>query len=392
MTSSWLDTPVGAVWPDDDDPRSFVRYRRLLHSYHRALAAGWNDADFVDTIVAIDDAIAGVDGSGFRVTPAAWSEDLAGVGAPERVFAKDETGNVGGSYKARHLMGLLLHLAVDAVATDARLAISSCGNAALGAATVARAASRPIDVFIPTWADPAVVAVLSRLDATIHVCERRDGEAGDPCMLRFQEAVGEGALPFGVQATENVLTLDGGRTIGWELADQIAPDGVDDVVVQVGGGALLTSCAIGLLEAAALGVLDTAPRVWATQAEGCAPFDRAWRGLRSDLEPEQRLADAAARADELMTPWIDPASAATGILDDITYDWLGISRALTETGGGSIVSTEAEIVEANRRVVTAGYDADPTGTAGYAGVLAGVRQGLLAADTAVATLVTGVRR
>ena len=158
MTSSWLDTPVGAVWPDDDDPRSFVRYRRLLHSYHRALAAGWNDADFVDTIVAIDDAIAGVDGSGFRVTPAAWSEDLAGVGAPERVFAKDETGNVGGSHKARHLMGLLLHLAVDAVATDARLAISSCGNAALGAATVARAASRPIDVFIPTWADPAVVA------------------------------------------------------------------------------------------------------------------------------------------------------------------------------------------------------------------------------------------
>lgn len=392
MTVSWLDTPAGAVWPDDDDPRSFVRYRRLLSSYHRAMDAGWTDADFVDAVVAIDDAIAGVDGSGFRVTPAGWSDHLAGGGAPATVFAKDETGNVGGSHKARHLMGLLLHLAVDAVATEARLAISSCGNAALGAATVARAAGRPIDVFIPTWADQAVVDVLSRLEATIHVCERRDGEAGDPCMLRFQEAVGEGALPFGVQATENVLTLDGGRTIGWELADQMAPHGVDDVVIQVGGGALLTSCAIGLLEARSFGVLATAPRVWATQAEGCAPFDRAWRGMRSDLGLEQQIADASARADELMTPWIDPTSAATGILDDLTYDWLGIARALIETGGGSIVSAEDEILDANRRVVAAGYDADATGTAGYAGVLAGVRQGLLEQDGSVATLVTGIRR
>ena len=392
MPTSWLDTPPGAVWPDDDDTRSFVRYRRLLTSYHRALDAGWSDGDFVDTIVAIDDAISGVDGTGFRVTPAAWRAELAGHGAPARVFAKDETGNVGGSHKARHLMGLLLHLAVDAVATDARLAISSCGNAALGAATVARAAGRPIDVFIPTWADPAVVDVLSRLEATIHVCERRDGEAGDPCMLRFQEAVGEGALPFGVQATENVLTLDGGRTIGWELADQLAGTDVEDLVVQVGGGALLTSCAIGLLEANALGALDAVPRFWATQAEGCAPFDRAWSGVATAGSAQERLADAEARAGDLMTPWEQPHSEATGILDDITYDWLGIVRALLETGGGSVVSTEAEILAANQRVVAAGYDADHTGTSGYAGLLAAVRQGLVEAAGAAAVLVTGVRR
>jgi threonine synthase len=159
-------------------------------------------------------------------------------------------------------MGLLLHLAVDAVAGDTRLAISSCGNAALGAATVARAAGRPIDVFIPTWADRVVVDSLQQLEATIHVCERRDGELGDPCMARFQEAVADGALPFGVQATENRWTLDGGRTIGWELAAALAGlDGgpVDHVLVQVGGGALLTSCAIGLLEAADAGVLERAP-------------------------------------------------------------------------------------------------------------------------------------
>lgn len=392
---SWLESPPGASWPGeplDADSNPFVRYRELLWSWHRAAAAGWTDEAFVALVRELDHAVADVDGTGFVVTPAGWSDDLSGGGATTRVFAKDETGNVGGSHKARHLMGLLLHLAVDAAAGDSRLAISSCGNAALGAATVARAADRPIDVFIPTWADPAVVAVLDGLEATIHVCERRDGEDGDPCMHRFQEAVAAGALPFGVQATENRWTLDGGRTIGWELADQLGDGRVDHVLVQVGGGALLSSCAIGLLEGVAQGPLAATPRVWAVQAEGCAPFDRAWRRLATTGTVEERLADAEARASELMYPWDHPHSAATGILDDVTYDWLGIARALLLTDGGSVVAGEDDIEAANQRVTAAGFDADHTGTAGYAGLLAAVRSGAIDGDASAAVLVTGVRR
>ncbi len=356
------------------------------------MSAGWTDDDFVSSVREIDSAVAAVDGSGFMVTPAGWHDALAGDGAPTRVFAKDETGNVGGSHKARHLMGLLIHLAVDAVGADVRLAISSCGNAALGAATVARAAGRPIDVFIPTWADPAVVATLELFEATIHVCERRDGEFGDPCMLRFQEAVTEGALAFGVQASENIWTLDGGRTIGFELADQLASDPAEHVLVQVGGGALLTSCALGLLDAVAVGPLSEMPRIWAVQTEGCAPLDRAWTGLSGEGSIDERMADAEARADELMVPWADPTSSATGILDDITYDWLGIVRALLLSGGGSVVTSEDEVLRANERVVGAGFDADHTGTAGYAGLLTAVREGLIDPKESAAVLITGVRR
>ncbi len=393
MPTSWLDPPPEAQWPEvgEGGPNPFVRYRRMLWSWHRAMDAGWTDQNFVEMVGELDRAVAGVDTSGFVVTPTRWDAALVGDGATDRVFTKDETGNVGGSHKARHLMGLLLHLAVDAVAQDARLAISSCGNAALGAATVARAAGRPIDVFIPTWADPAVVSMLERFEATIHVCERRDGEAGDPCMLRFQEAVDDGALPFGVQATENAWTLDGGRTMGWELADALGPDGVDDVLIQVGGGALLTSCAMGLIEAAELGPLHQAPRVWAVQAEGCAPFHRAWQAVPPGDTIDARLAAAEAHGG-LMAPWDTPQSAATGILDDITYDWLGIARGLLNTGGGSVVALESEIVTANERVVSAGYNADHTGSSGYAGLLAAVRTGLITAESSAAVLITGVRR
>ncbi len=394
MYTSWIDTPAGAVWPEStNEVNPFVRYRMMLHSWHRAMQAGWTDDDFVDTVRRLNEAVVRVDGSGFTTTPSRWVASLGGNGSAAEVFVKDETANVSGSHKARHLMGQLLHLAVAATASDTRLAISSCGNAALGAATVARAAGRPIDVYIPTWADPAVVRTLDELGATVHVCERRDGEEGDPCMLRFQEAVEAGALAFGVQATENRWTLDGGRTIGWELADQIAADPPAHVLVQVGGGALLTSCAIGLLEAAALGgALDHSPRVWAVQTQGCAPFDRAWRALSGEGSINERLEDAARRRDEMMYPWTDPSSAATGILDDVTYDWLGVARSLLMTDGQSVVATEDDIVDANLRVRSAGFDADHTGSAGYAGLLASVRSGMIDPHDSVGVLITGVRR
>ncbi len=404
MTTSWLETPAGAEWPtgDSDEANPFLRYRRLLWSWHRWIDAGLNDNDFVAMVRTLDDSVRSVDGTGFVTTPARWDSSLTAASGAA-VFAKDETNSVGGSHKARHLMGLLLHLAVDALADTAgtaaagtngnvRLAISSCGNAALGAATVARAAGRPIDVFIPTWADPKIVALLDSLDATIHVCERQPDEMGDPCMLRFQEAVSAGASPFGVQATENLWTLDGGRTIGWELSDQLGADSADHVLVQVGGGALLTSCAIGLLEGAALGPLGHVPRVWAVQAEQCAPFETAWSQIPGAASVDERLKLAERQADRLMVPWPDPSSAATGILDDVTYDWLGVARALLLTGGSSVVATEDDIGSANEAVRDAGYNADHTGSAGYAGLLAALLEGAIPPTDTAAVLITGIRR
>ncbi|MCB0996760.1 MAG: pyridoxal-phosphate dependent enzyme [Acidimicrobiales bacterium] len=373
---AWLDAPPGAAWVERDDPNPFVARRELLWSYHRALAAGWTDDAFVALVRRLDDAVAAVDGTGFVATPFENQAPLAeAVGAGE-LWVKDETGSVAGSHKARHLFGLALHLAVDDVPQQQRLAISSCGNAALGAATIAAAAGRPLDVFIPTWADPRVVDRLDALGATIHVCERRRGEQGDPCMLRFRDGLGEGALAFGCQASENLLTLDGGRTLAWELADQlrVADTSLDHLAIQVGGGALATSVVAGLLEAARFGAIDRLPAIHAVQTEGCAPLDRAWQRLVARAEADgvdAALHHAGTNPSEYMWPWEDePSSAASGILDDVTYDWLGIARGLFDTGGSSVVVAEPTVSDANRlaREHTA-IPVDATGTAGLSGVL-----------------------
>lgn len=400
---SWLDPPPGARWVDNDDPNPFVRHRELLWSWHRAQARGWSDQRFVDLVRRLDDAVAAVDGTGFVQTPVTPVAALGSALGVVELLVKDETGNVAGSHKARHLFGLALHLAVEEVPAERRLAISSCGNAALGAATVAAAAGRPLDVFIPTWADPVVVDALDALGATIAVCHRVDGRAGDPCMLAFRDALTAGAIPFGCQASENLMALDGGRTLGWELARSWASGGpipagaaAGHLLVQVGGGALATSVAAGVLEARRFGVVDDAPRLHVVQTEGCAPFDRAFGDLARVAAhdgPDAALHDGATRPDRYMRAWEhEPTSAATGILDDVTYDWLGIARGLFDTGGTSVVVPEAAVLEAHRlaRLHTA-VPVDPTGTAGLSGLvhLHDSASGLIGPGEPVTVLFTG---
>ncbi|MEC8767098.1 MAG: pyridoxal-phosphate dependent enzyme, partial [Actinomycetota bacterium] len=254
------------------------------------------------------------------------------------------------------------------------------------------AAGRPIDVFIPTWANPSIVAELESLGAQIHVCERKKGQLGDPCMVEFHKAIESGSLPFGVQATENILTLDGGRTIGWELAEAFEDNPADDLFIQVGGGALLTSCAIGLFEAAKFGKLSKVPKIWAVQSEGCAPFDAAWKRIPTEKPVEEVIEYCQRNQSELMQPWANPTSIATGILDDITYDWIGVARSLLLSKGGSVVAREDQIVQASELVPKIGIQTEPTGAASVAGAINAFEAGQIDARTVIAVLLTGKDR
>ena len=240
-----LDTEV-LVFPDvNGEHNPFVGFRSLMHSQHLAVAGGMTDDAYVRLVCDLDDAVAKVDGHGFATTPISLQVALAErCGHLGPLYVKDETGNVSGSHKGRHLFGLGLHLAVVehlglADAAHRRpLAIASCGNAALAAAVVAAAGERKLLVFVPADADPAVVARLSELGARITVCEREEGSAGDPTYHRMRAAIAEGAIPFTCQGNENGLAIEGGETLGYELVAHLAATDtpLDHIVVQVGEG------------------------------------------------------------------------------------------------------------------------------------------------------------
>jgi len=380
-----LDLSTVSFPAEGGDENPYVRYRKLLHAWH----AGLEDGEFVALVRRLDDAVASVDGHGFRATPFFRSAELSdelGFSADGGVWVKDETGNVSGSHKARHLFGVLLWLEtadrLGLTGGERRdLAIASCGNAALAAAVVAAAGERRLRVFVPVDAEPPVLERLEELGALIRVCERQPGVAGDPTVDALMRALDEGALPFTCQGNLNGLAVEGGHTLGWELA----ASGVvlDRVVVQVGGGALASAVAAGLREAGATPRLDT------VQTEGAWPLKRAY-----DRLGERDVAYAVSHRSELMWPWEDePHSIAHGILDDETYDWVAVVESMRATGGVPIVVDEATLVRANELGRgTTRIDVDPTGSSGLAGLLALRGRGEVGDDERVAVLFTGVSR
>lgn len=376
-----------------DHPNPFVAYRAYLAVDAHGAAIGLDDERRLAVIEQLDAAVARVAGTGFRRTPLSREDRLsAALGfAPEGgIWVKDETQNVGGSHKARHLFTEMVQLLMSEAAGTSRwgggprprLAIASCGNAAIAASTLAAAVGWPIDVFVPPSASLTVLTVLESLQASVTVCPRRETDpAGDPCVLRFREAVAAGSVPFGVQGTENAWCRDGGRTLGWEISDEMGHR-ADRIFVQVGGGAF--AACVG----ASLRSSGVHPMLHAVQAEGCAPLERAWRRAIAT----GGIDNVGARWSECMWPWEDePRSLADGILDDETYDWIGVVDAMAHTGGSPVVATEGHIVEAHRLArAHTGIDVSPTGSAGLAGVLA-VRDRIADAERVVVVF-SGVRR
>jgi threonine synthase len=375
------DRPTGS----EDNP--FLRYRQWLTPYRLARAVGLSDAAWSDLVGELDFRLQAVDGRGFRVTPMARQPALAAsLGLVGDLWIKDETRNVSGSHKGRHLASVMLYLKIlQASGLDLgkglrarRLAIASCGNAALAAAVIARAADWPLDVFIPTDAEPSVVRRLGELGATVVVCERREGDVGDPCVRAARAAAAGGAIPFSVQGPDNGLAVEGARTLAFEMAETLAAEGADveALYVQVGGGAFASALAQGFAMAVTAGFARRAPRLIAVQTAGCAPLARAWRRLNGG-----DLKQAAQRRSHFMWPWESaPVSLAHGILDDETYDWWEIVKAMRESGGEAIVADEVAIARAASlaRAQTA-IAVSATGAAGLAGALVSPRAGRSAA-------------
>jgi threonine synthase len=345
------------------------------------------------------------------------------------LWVKDETGNVTGSHKGRHLMGTLLYLealkAIDPTRGRSALAIYSCGNAALAAAAVASAGGYELHAFVPADVDPHVAGLLAARGAVVEKIPRGATGAGDPCYLAFQAAVAEkGWLPFACAGNDNWSNIEGGSTLGWELVLQMAErsEPLEHVVIQVGGGALARAVAQALEEADRLGLIPRLPRLHVCQPAGGFPFVRAWllalaeiarrcgrsfdlsydraadpleqlqRALefsRTRTEQIQEIAGYACRsfdspvvqsaltrmagnAGHFMWPWDGPAprSRAHGILDDVTYDWYHLLRAVLRTGGRAEILVEDTIgrgYDLARRHT--GIRVCPTGAAGLAGLI-----------------------
>lgn len=255
-------------------------------------------------------------------TPIITLSNVAAREGAKALFVKDEGRLPTGSFKAR---GLAMAVTMAKQFGIRRIAMPTNGNA--GAALAAYGARAGIEsiVICPAETPEINITETAAYGARVYVADGQIDECG--------ALVGKGAaqgLWFDCSTLKEPYRLEGKKVMGFELAEQLGWDVPDAIFYPTGGGTGLIGMwkAFDELEAAGL-IGSKRPRMYAVQAEGCAPMVRAFDN-----------------GEEFAERWEHAATVATGIrVPKAVGDFL-ILRAVRESGGAALAVSEDAIVNA----------------------------------------------
>ena len=185
------------------------------------------------------------------------------------MWLKDEGLNPTGSFKARGL-GMAISRAHELGITS--VSIPSAGNAAGAMSAYAALAGMEAHVFMPRDVPRPFVSECMALGATVTLV---DGLITD-CGKFAAEGVKEHGR-FDVSTLKEPYRIEGKKTMGYELAEQLGWRLPDVIIYPTGGGTGLVGMWKAFAEMEALGWIGSdRPRMGAVQSEGCAPMVRAF--------------------------------------------------------------------------------------------------------------------
>ncbi|MDI7269088.1 MAG: threonine synthase, partial [Myxococcota bacterium] len=288
----------------------------------------------------------------------------AAVGVP-RLWIKDDTGLPTGSLKDR-ASALVVAKAVEYGRSTVTTA--STGNAAVAMAAMCAAAGLRAVIFCPASAPPAKLAQMLAFGATVLPV---DGTYDDAYALSI-EATREFGW-YNRSTAYNPFTIEGKKTVAFEIREQIGRDAPDAVVIPTGDGVILAGVHKGFADLRDMGLVTRMPRLIAAQAEGSA-------AIRLSLsEP----GDDVRALDEARTP-------ADSIRVAIPAAGRWAKRAIRETSGAAVTVSDDEILRAIGLLgSTTGVFAEPASAAAIAAVVKGAAVGAIGRDETVVALVTG---
>ena len=211
------------------------------------------------------------------------------------VYIKDEGLNPTGSFKAR---GLSVAVTMAKAYGLKKLALPSAGNAASALAAYAAAAGIEAHVFMPRD-----VPLANRVECETYGAQVTlvDGLIGDCARLVSERKQKEGW--FDASTLKEPFRLEGKKTMGYEVAEQLGWRLPQAIVYPCGGGVGLIGMWKAFDEMEALGWISAErPRMIAVQAAGCRPIVQAWKAGRATAEPwpnPETVAAGPARAQSL---------------------------------------------------------------------------------------------
>jgi threonine synthase len=288
------------------------------------------------------------------------------IGVPGLAM-KDESPLPTATFKAR---GAAVGVSRARELGAAGVAMPTNGNAGAAWAAFCARAGLPFLVAMPAGAPPITRSECIVAGAETYVVDGLIGDAGR--MLAPVVAARPGWMD--VSTLREPYRLEGKKTIGLEIAEQLGWRGPDVIVCPTGGGVGLIGIWKGLAELAKLGWIGPPmPRLVAVQAASCAPIVAAFE-----------------QGADVTEPWPQPRTAAFGLTVPAPLGGFLVLRAVRETGGCAVAVTDADLLAAQARAARAeGTWMCPEGAAGLAAVTRLRESGWLAETDEVVVLNTG---
>ena len=299
-------------------------------------------------------------------TPLAHARRLGKRLGMPRLHVKDESLNPTGSFKAR---GMSVAVSMARELGAERLAVPSAGNAAGALAAYAAKAGLEAHIYMP--ADAPRTNFIEWIQYGAEVVEI-DGFISDCGRIIGERKEHEGW--FEVSTLKEPYRVEGKKTMGYELAEQMDWTLPDVLVYPTGGGTGLIGMWKAFDEMEELGWIDSRrPRMISVQAEGCAPIVNAFAAGAD-------TAEAVAR----------PTTVAAGLRVPAAIGDFMILDILRRSGGTALSVSDTEILENVRELGSAeGIFAAPEAGACVAGLHRLLERGDVERHERVVLMITG---
>ena len=286
-----------------------------------------------------------------------------------QLLLKDETRNPTCSFKDRpNTVGISVarELGINTVA------IASTGNGGASLAAYAARANMKCYVFIPE-ATPAGKVVQSAAHGATIV--RVKGHYSNPYQLALEASQHFGWANL-TSTYLNPFTMEGDKTIAYELHMQTNGVVPDWIVVPLGAGAMLSGIYKGYQELQRFGFVNKLPKMIGVQAAGCAPITRAFEEGREKVDE-----------------WQNPKTVAGGICDPLSgyaKDGTRTLRCIRASGGVGITVTDEEIMTTLAELAQQeAIFCEPAAAAAAAAAKALAGRGVIRQGETVVSIITG---
>lgn len=277
---------------------------------------------------------------GEGATPMVPAVEISKMLGLSKLWVKDEALNATGSFKARGLAAAVTRAAIGGAEL---FTVPTAGNAGVATSAYGRRAGIPVRVWAPRTTPATILRQMEIFGAHIELLDGHIGDCGKQAQKYSAEHGG-----FDMSTLREPYRIEGKKTMGLEVAEQLGWKLPDSIVYPTGGGTGLIGMWKGFKELRDAGWIgeDQQPKLFSVQSTGCAPVVKAYE-------------EGAERPE----PWPDPETVAAGLRVPGPLGGRLILRALKETGGSAVAVSDEELSEAALRMAAIGVDACPEGGA-----------------------------